>query len=133
MPEKNAEKLISDYIKIRDAIKIKEAEHKKELARFKAVQDRIEAMLMAEFNDTGAESVRTQSGTAYRSIQTSVKVADRVSFFDFVFGLPREEGECFLEAKANKSAVEQYMEIHDGELPAGVNVTRIATINIRRS
>lgn len=121
--------LIEKYLKIRDAKDAKVKEHKDELARYNNALTKIEQLLLKEFNETGQDSAKTPFGTAYRTIRTSAKVADRDSFFDFV----REtEGWDFLESRANKSAVEAYMEEHD-ELPPGVDVSRTTTINIRRS
>lgn len=121
--------LIRKYLKIRDAKEALVAEQKKELARFNNALDKIEQMLLSEFNETGQDSAKTPYGTAYRSVRTSAKVADRDAFFDFV---RENEAWDFLESRANKTAVQQFMEEHE-DLPPGVDVSRVTTINIRRS
>lgn len=121
--------LVKKYLRIRDAKDELVAAHKKELARYTNAMTKIEQMLLSEFNETGQESAKTPFGTAYRSVKTSARVADRDSFFDFVRS---NEAWDFLESRANKTAVQEYMDEHD-ELPPGVDVSRITTINIRRS
>lgn len=121
--------LIRKYIKIRDAKDEFVAAHKKELARYTNAMKKIEEMILNEFNETGQESAKTKFGTAYVSTKTSARVVSRDDFFGFV----REQGAWdILEARANTTAVKAFMEEHD-TLPPGVNVTRVNTINIRRS
>ncbi|MBT7005048.1 MAG: hypothetical protein HOA06_10085 [Chloroflexi bacterium] len=123
------DELIGKYIKIRDAKDALKKTHSEELSRFNNALDKIEHSLLAEFNETGQESAKTAHGTAYRSVRTSAKVADRDAFFDFV---RQNDAYDFLESRANKNAVEAYMEEHD-ELPPGIDVSRVTTINVRRS
>jgi hypothetical protein len=123
------DELIAKYIKIRDAKAEQEAAHKEHLKRYTNALNKIEQLLLKEFNETGQESAKTASGTAYRSTRTSAKVADRDTFLAFVRD---NDGWDFLESRVNKTAVEAYIEEHD-ELPPGVDVSRAVTINIRRS
>lgn len=121
--------LVAGYIKLRDKKKLLESEHKARLAKLDDVMDQIEARLRQHFNETGAESVRTDEGTAYSSVRTSVRVADPEVFRSFV---EANNAWAMLDARANKSAVEAYLEDR-GELPPGLDVTRIQTVNIRRA
>ena len=121
--------LIGKYIKIRDGRDELKQQHAEELKRFTNALTKIEQTILAEFNDTGQESAKTSNGTAYRSTRTSAKVADRDAFFDFV---KSNDAFDFLESRANKNAVEAYLD-ENGELPPGIDVTRVITINIRRS
>lgn len=123
------DELIRKYLKIRDAKAEREAAHKEDMKRFTSALTKIEQLLLKEFNETGQDSAKTKSGTAYRSTRTSAKVADRDSFLAFVRDT---EGWDFLESRVNKTAVEAFME-ENGELPPGVDVSRAVTINIRRS
>ncbi|MBP6581881.1 MAG: hypothetical protein KA204_00165 [Chromatiaceae bacterium] len=120
--------LIEKYIKIRDTKAQIAEKQKAEMARFNNALTQIERLLLDEFNVSGAESVRTKHGTAYRTVQTSVSVSDRDLFMNFV-----REGDnwIFLDAHANKSAVKQYLE-SEQQLPPGVNVVSRATVNVQR-
>jgi hypothetical protein len=121
--------LVGHYVRLRD----KKAEHKAEYdAKVKKIDEaleKIEQKLLALFNESGMESVRTEAGTAYKSLQTSANVADRDAFFQFV-----KDNDAFelLEARVSKKAVEEFKAANE-ELPPGVNWNARFTVNIRRS
>lgn len=121
--------LIKKYLKLRDAKSELEAKHKAETQRYTQAMTKIEQLLLAEFNETGQDSAKTAVGTAYKSVRTSAKVADRDAFLDFV---RENDAWGFVENRVNKTAVEEFLAEHE-QLPPGVDVTRSATINIRRS
>ena len=91
--------------------------------------DVLEAGLLQSMNETGAESIKTEHGTAYKSKVMSAKVADRESLMAFV-----REKQAFhlLTAAVSKEAVRDYMEANDGYPPPGVDVSFITNINLRR-
>jgi hypothetical protein len=122
------EELIGKYVQIRDGKRELEEVHKAKVAKINHVMKKIEGMLLEHFNSTGAESVRTPAGTAYRSVKTTAKVVDRDAYMQFV---QENEAWSFLESRANSTAVEEYLAAH-GSLPPGVDVSRYATIGIRR-
>lgn len=121
--------LVRSYVQLRDKKKDLEQSHKARVARLTELMDQIEARLRQHFNETGAESVRTEEGTAYSSTKMSVRVADAEAFRAFV---ETHNAWAMMDARANKSAVETYLDEH-GELPPGLDVSRIQTVNIRRS
>ncbi len=121
--------LVAKYVALRDKKAEIEKAQKEQLARFKAVMDKIEALILDHFNETGVESARTPAGTAFKSIKSSVRVDDRDAFMAFVRDT---DGWAFLEAKANKSTVDEYLKVNEA-LPPGVSLSRVATVNIRRS
>jgi hypothetical protein len=123
--------LVEKYIAVRDKKQEIDKAHKGRMAEYARVMDKIEALILDHFTKTGQDSAKTQHGTAYKSTQTSVKVADRDAFLAFVME-DLAEREIFLESKANKTAVDAWL-TEKQELPPGVNVTRINTVNIRRS
>lgn len=124
----NYDDLVEKYIKIRDARDALKKQQAEELSRYTNALDKIEKMILADFNETGQTSATTPHGTAYRSVLTSVKVADRDAFIQFAL----DGNSDFLESRANKKAVEAYLE-ENGELPPGIDVSRVTNINIRRS
>lgn len=122
------DELIGKYIKIRDTKAQLAEKQKAEMARFNNALAQIERLLLDEMNIAKSEAVRTHHGTAYRTVETSVTVADRELFLKFV-----REGEnyVFLDLKANKSAVKAFLESEQA-LPPGVNVVSRAVVNVRR-
>lgn len=122
------EDMIGAYIKLRDKKQADEKAHKTRMAKLTALMREIEDRIQAHFNETGASSIRTSCGTAYSTVRLSARVDDQEAFRQFV----ESQGAWgILEARANKSAVAEYLDEH-GEPPPGVSITRAHNININR-
>lgn len=120
--------MIERYIDLRNTTKEMTDTFEKSLAPYKEAMTTIESAVAGELLVLGADSVKTEHGTAYRTEWTSVKVADRETFMDFVFD-GRREG--FLTNAVGKEAVKEYMDEHAGTLPPGLDVTRGYKVNFR--
>lgn len=127
--ELNNEQLVSLYIKLRDRRAARKRAFEVDDEGDKGKQEKIEGILLKRFQDDGLESVRTTSGTAYKSVRTTASVADPDQFFSFVL---QNELYDLLEKRCSKTVVEQYKEAHQ-ELPPGINYSESVTINVRRS
>jgi hypothetical protein len=92
--------------------------------------DKLEAKLLDVFNKTGMDSVKTENGTAYTAVRTTASIADREAFMDYV---KANEEWSLLEARASKTAIEQFRDSNNGELPPGINIRSERVVNIRRS
>lgn len=123
--------LVRTYIVLRG----KKAQMKKDYdartASIDELQDKIEALLLIRFQEIGVESVRTDEGTAYTAVRTSVSLGDADSFKEFC--MRQEDPLTFVEMRVNKSAVLQFKEAMGGELPPGVNFTATRVVNFRSS
>lgn len=121
--------LVAVYIRLRDEKASLKAEYDEKLAPIDKKLEAIEAKLLEVFHSTGMESVKTEHGTAYMSTRTTVSVADRDAFMEFI-----KSGDhwSMMEVRAAKTAVEQYKAAND-ELPPGVNWRSEVVVNIRRS
>lgn len=121
--------LVEIYIQLRDRRAARKREFESSDESDKTKQEKIEGILLHRFNESGAESVRTKAGTAYKKTRTSVSCADRESFFDFV-----KQNELFdlLEARPSKTVVDQYFNEH-GDYPPGLNITKAVVISVNRS
>lgn len=123
------EDLVTKYIELRDTKAKIEAEMKAKTAKIVSIMDRIEAAILAEFQESGVESVRTKDGTAYKQTRTSAGVAD----WDATLSYIQQNGLWhMLERRVSKAAVEQFKEAN-GELPPGLNWREEVVINVRRS
>lgn len=121
--------LVEKYIELRDHKAKLSAAFKEKTAKLDAVLAKIEGALLQQFNELGMESVRTKSGTAYKSTRASATVADWDHVLDFI---QQNDLWNMLEHRVNKTAVEQFKEEH-GDLPPGVNWREEVVVNIRRS
>jgi hypothetical protein len=121
--------LVEKYIAVRDRKAKIKAEYDGKVAELDAVLDKIEAVLLKTFQETGMDSVKTGAGTAYRSTRAQASIADWDTFLTHV----KDNGAFeLLERRCSKTAVEQYKAAND-DIPPGVNWREEQVVNIRRS
>lgn len=117
------------YIKMRDKKAELKAEFDAKVAPLNEKMDKLEAKLLDVFNQTGMDSVKTESGTAYTTTRVTASVADKDVFMTHV----RENDDWgLLEVRASKTAIEQYRSVHD-DIPPGVSMREERVVNVRRS
>lgn len=122
-------KLVDGYIQLRDKKAALKAKHEAELAPINAMMDKIETHLLAQMQEQGVTSYKTELGTAYTSTTTKANVAD----WDGLLGFVRENGLWqMLERRVSKTAVDEYVAANN-DLPPGVNFSSAVSVNIRRS
>jgi len=121
---------VAIYIKLRDKKAQMKAEFDAKVAPITEKMDKLEAQLLDVFNKTGMDSVKTEFGTAYSTTRTTASIADREVFMEHV---KANEDWGLLEVRVSKTAVEQYREQHDDELPPGVNIREERVVNVRRT
>lgn len=129
MTTMNVEAIVGAYIKVRDEVAQIKASHKAQLEPYTQALDKLEAQMLQVLSDAGVESMKTPVGTAYRSERTSVTVADKSAFMDYI-----ESNKAFdlLDVRANKTAVEGFM-AENQDVPPGVNIRREVAVNFRRA
>lgn len=118
------------YIQLRDKKSQMKSDFDALVAPINEKMDKLEAKLLDVFNKTGMDSVKTEHGTAYTAVRTTASIADREAFMDFV---KANEEWSLLEVRASKTAIEQFRDTNDNELPPGVNIRSERVVNIRRS
>jgi phage host-nuclease inhibitor protein Gam len=121
---------VSLYIQLRDKKAEMKADFDASIAPLNDKMDKLEAKLLDVFNKTGMDSVKTENGTAYTAVRTTASIADREAFMEFV---KANEEWSLLEARASKTAIEQFRDSNNGELPPGINIRSERVVNIRRS
>jgi len=122
-------RLVRVYIKMREARSALKREFEQRDADLKEKMSRIEAALIAGLSETGADSVRTNSGTVFTTEVSRASVADWSALADWIVQNNAVE---FLEQRVKSTAVSEYME-QTGELPPGVNLHRERVVRIRKS
>jgi len=120
--------IVDRYIALRDKKAAIKKEYDEKIEAIEKVMDKAEAVLLKHFEETGAESVKTEAGTAYKARRTSATVADWDSFLAHV---QKHEAWELLEHRAAKKAVEEYKAAM-GDLPPGINWSSELVVNIRR-
>jgi hypothetical protein len=118
------------YIQLRDKKAQMKSDFDASVAPINDKMEKLEAKLLDVFNKTGMDSVRTEFGTAYTAVRTTASVADREAFMEFV---KANEEWSLIEVRAAKTAIEQFRDNNDNELPPGINIRSERVVNIRRS
>jgi hypothetical protein len=118
--------MVAAYRRIRDRkSEIKEA-HVLELRPYNDKLEAIESWLAAQLGD--AESIKTDVGTAYKTITATVKVLDRQAALDYIL----ESGSLhLLDLKFNVPAYEEHLLEHQVPVP-GTSVARRQNIRVRK-
>ena len=125
------DELVANYIKLRDKKSQLKKQYDEKVARVDAVMDKMEAIILKTFQDSGIDSARTDAGTAYISTRTSATVGSREEFLSWVLQDP-DERSIFLENRVSKAAVEQFKAAND-DLPPGINFRSEVTVGVRRA
>ena len=121
--------LVEHYIKLRDHLSLLEAQHKAACAEVKAQMANAEGFLLEHMNQAGASNLGVSAGTIMVQVKTMPGLKDKGSFLDFV----RQTGQVeLLQARVSSTAVKEYMDAHNNEVPPGVEITTERTISIRR-
>lgn len=123
------ERMVSAYIKMRDARHALKAEYEKKDKELKDNQEQLEAFMLGQMNTSGVTSLRTPHGTAYRTETMVPTGSDWTAFYAWV---KQTNGFDFLFRRIKADAVKDYMDQHDGEVPPGVAVYSKLGVTIRR-
>ena len=125
------DELVANYIKLRDKKSLLKKQYDEKVAKVDAVMDKMEAIILKTFQDSGIDSARTDAGTAYISTRTSATVGSREELFQWIQE-DFDERSIFLENRVSKVAVEQYKAAND-DLPPGVNFRSEIVVGVRRA
>lgn len=121
-------KRVAQYVQMRDKIKSLDDEHKSKMKPFRETLEKLNGLLLEHLNSIGGDSVKTESGTVYRSEKKSASLEDPDAFMTHVV-----ENELWdlMDRKANVTAVVDYIAEHNAP-PPGVNFSTRFEVGVRR-
>lgn len=124
----NINDAIATYVATRDNLAEERKAYNTYEAKAKNFMDRIEMWIKDKADELGVESIRTQSGTAYRTVKTSYRVGNWDEYWEWIRA--NNYSQC-VEKRAAKLAV---AEIHNdtGEVPPGLEYHVEIGFDIRR-
>lgn len=128
-PTVDISKRVEQYIRLRDEIKRREEDHKEQMRPFKEALDKLNGILLDHLNVINGDSVKTGSGTVYRTSKKAASLADPDAFMRFVIG---NEAWDLLDRKANVTAIADFIE-ENQSAPPGVNFSTTYVVGVRRS
>ncbi len=127
-PPPDIEKVIKQYVGLRDRKRLIEKQHKDQLAPFTTVMGELEGMLLNYMQRTGSNSIATDEGTAYISTVPRATIADPGAFRAWVISNNMYE---LADWKANAPKVMEYITDHNGQVPPGVNPSSHTSVRFR--
>ena len=123
------DEIVGKYVLLRDKKKAITDGHKEQLAPYNEAMDQIEAWILNQLQETGAQSVKTSAGpTAYLSTLTKSTVEDPEAFLDYLKSTGRMD---LIDLRPNVTAVQDFLEQHSSP-PPGVRVRRETFARIRK-
>lgn len=123
--ELTLEQMVDNYVKIRDAKDGAKKAFTIETERMTAALVKLDGLILAKLE--GAESIKTQFGTAYTKSRTSCSVKDREAFYKFALDTDNLGA---IDMKANAKAVRELMQ--DGVDVPGVKYSEALVVGVRR-
>lgn len=129
-PALDLNRVVQAYTAIKDARTARRHAWEKEDLALEEDQTKLRQVMLHILNNNGAQSIKTENGTAYRKLKLKPSVADWSAFYDWVMQ-DKDRFEA-IEKRIKASFVGDFMEDNDGQLPPGVNAHREYEVAVRR-
>jgi hypothetical protein len=124
-----ADQLVAIYIKMRDAKDTVKRDMEQKINEIDEQMQVIAQQILEICKETGAESIRTAHGTAYRTIKQRFWTNDWEAMHKFI---RENEAMELLERRIHQTNMKQFLEEHPDLKPAGLNIDREYAVTIRR-
>lgn len=127
--EHTADSITEEYVLLRDerAVLKKEYDDKDDI--LKESMDKREAWLLNKLNEVGADSFKTEHGTAYIQNKTRSSCSDWTLFWDYI---ARNNRFDLLEKRVAQSPITKMIEGGE-ELPPAINIFTERVVTVRRA
>ena len=126
----SVDKLSHIYLKIRDARLELKAQYEVEDKKLEEQLLVVEAKLLDICKDTGADSIKTQTGTVMRRVATRYWTNDWDSMYNFV---KDNDAYGLLERRLHQTNMKQYLEENPDKFPPNMLLDSQYKITVRRS
>ena len=121
--------VVEHYVKLRDHKALLDAQHKANVAEIDAQMKNAEAFLLGHLNETGLDRMGTSAGTVYVTVKTMPSIKDRSALTDYIKATGQIE---LLQMRVSSTAVEEFLEHNNNQLPPGVDITTAREVSVRR-
>lgn len=125
MEEITADKLVSAYIGLRNAIQQKEDE----ITELKKKQEDVSQELLTICNEQNIDSLRTPYGTASRSVRTHYWTDDWHEMYQFI---KAHDAHHLLEKRIHNGNMKDFLQENPNTLPPGLQADRKYVISVRK-
>jgi hypothetical protein len=121
--------VVEHYITLRDHKSKLDAEHKARVAEIDAQMKNAEAFLLNRLNESGLDRMGADAGTVFVQVKTMPSIKDKASFVDYI----KQSGQVeLLQIRVSSTAVKEFMENNNQQLPPGVDITTAREVTVRR-
>jgi len=127
--EVDINKLVKVYLKIRNAIDEKEAQHKEELVTLKEQFGIVGQSLLNLCKEQNLDSIRTPVGTVSRRISTRYWTSDWDSMYRFI---SEHDAPFLLEQRIHGTNMKEFLEANPETFPMGMQADRSYTVQVRK-
>ena len=121
--------VVEHYVKLRDHKSFLDAQHKANVAEIDAQMKNAEAFLLGHLNETGLDRMGTSAGTVYVTVKTMPSIKDRSALTDYIKATGQIE---LLQMRVSSTAVKEFLEHNNNQLPPGVDITTAREVSVRR-
>ena len=121
---------VEHYLVLRDTKSRMDAEPKARVAEIDAQMKNAEAYFLHYLNETGQSGGKFPAGTLVVKTKTQTALKDRSAFSEYVKSSGQLE---LMQMRVSSTAVAEYMEQNNNQLPPGVEVTQVRAVEIRRA
>ena len=121
--------VVEHYVKLRDHKALLDAEHKARVAEIDAQMKNAEAFLLGHLNETGLDRMDTSAGTVYVTVKTMPSIKDRSALTDYIKATGQIE---LLQMRVSSTAVKEFLEHNNNQMPPGVDITTAREVSVRR-
>jgi phage host-nuclease inhibitor protein Gam len=126
----DATKLVSIYIKMRDAKDALAREYEAKINEVKEQMELVEQALLDICKETGQDGGRTAHGTFTRTVKTRFWTNDWDSMYRFI---KEQDAIQLLEQRVHQGNMKQFLSENPGLLPEGLNTDSKYSITVRRA
>jgi len=124
-----ADQLVAVYIKMRDKKDAIRHDMEQQINHIDEQMQVVAQQILEICKETGAESIRTAHGTAYRTMKQKFWTNDWEAMHKFI---RENEAMELLERRIHQTNMKQFLEENPELKPAGLNIDREYAITVRR-
>lgn len=128
MMEPTVDKVIANYVTLRNAKQQLKAAYEAELKPVDEKLKKLEAWLQIKMHADGVNSFATDSGTAYVSTVEQATVSDMGALLDYI---KSKDAWHLLEKRVSKTGIRELLDA-DEPIPPGVNWYTATSVNVRK-
>lgn len=127
--EHTADSITEEYVKLRDDRAILKKDYDTKDDVLKSDMEARENWLLAKLNEVGADSFRTEHGTAYIQTKTRSSCSDWTLLWDYIAENKRFD---LLEKRVSQAPISKMIEAGE-TLPPAINIFSERVVTVRRS